>query len=184
MSAVTTVRVITGVSGSPGSLRALRFAAEVAGLRGAPLVPVLAWVPPGGDLADRRCPSPHLRQIWRDMAAKDLQDALDLAFGGRADMEVWPLVMRGPAGPVLVATACEPGDLLVVGAGGRGPVRRWLGGRVARFCVAHAGCPVLAIPPAGLAADASGIRGWVRRHRSLTSEAAGLAIGAADRSRG
>jgi len=90
---------------------------------------------------------------------------------------VKPAVIRGPAGPVLVAAACEPGDLLIVGAGQRGPVRRWLGGRVARFCIARADCPVIAVPPADLAAAARGLRGWAGRRRLLTSEAAGLPAG-------
>ena len=47
-------RIIVGASGSPGSLQALRFAADLARDRDAPLIPVLAWLPPGGDLADRR----------------------------------------------------------------------------------------------------------------------------------
>ena len=76
-------RVITGVSGSPGSLRALRYAAEVAQVRGALLIPVLAWVPPGGDLADRRCPSAYLRETWRAAAVERLTETIDLAFGGR-----------------------------------------------------------------------------------------------------
>jgi nucleotide-binding universal stress UspA family protein len=178
MGSVSTVRVITGVSGSPGSLRALRFAAEVAGERGVPLLPVLAWSPPGGEMADRRFPSLYLRQVWREAAARELGEALELAFGGEpADLLVRPAVVRGPAGPVLVAAACEPGDLLVVGAGQRGPVRRWLGGRVARFCLARADCPVIAVPPADLAAAARGLRGWASRRRSLTSEAARLPAG-------
>jgi nucleotide-binding universal stress UspA family protein len=178
MGSVSAVRVITGVSGSPGSVRALRFAAEVAGERGVPLVAVLAWTPPGGELADRRFPSPHLRKVWREAAAKELGEAMERAFGGEpADVLVRPAVIRGPAGPVLVAAACEPGDLLVVGAGQRGPVQRWLGGRVARFCMARAGCPVIAVPPADLAAAARGLRGWASRRRSLTSEAARLPAG-------
>jgi nucleotide-binding universal stress UspA family protein len=172
MGEVSTVRVITGVSGSPGSLRALRFAAELAGERGVPLLPVLAWSPPGGELADRRLPSPYLRQIWREAAARELSDALNLALGGEpADLLIRPAVVRGPAGPVLVAAACEPGDLLVVGAGQRGPVRRWLGGRVARFCVARAACPVIAVPPSDLAAAARGLRAWAGRRRSLAAAA-------------
>ncbi|HEY2287607.1 MAG TPA: universal stress protein [Streptosporangiaceae bacterium] len=171
-------RVIAGVSGSPGSLRALRYAAEVAGRRGAVLLPVLAWTPPGGELADRRFPSPYLRQIWREAAARELGDALDLAFGGEpADMLIRPAVVRGPAGPVLIAAASEPGDVLVVGAGQRGSAGRWRGGRVARFCLARAACPVIAVPPADLAAAARGLRGWARRHRPLTAEAAGLPAG-------
>jgi hypothetical protein len=43
--------VVAGVSGSPGSVHALRYAADLARRHGTALVPVLAWVPPGGDLA-------------------------------------------------------------------------------------------------------------------------------------
>jgi hypothetical protein len=58
------LRVIVGASGSPGSLRALRYAEQLALAHDAILVPVLAWVPPGEDLADRRGPSKYLRQVW------------------------------------------------------------------------------------------------------------------------
>lgn len=47
-------RVVVGASGSPGSLRALRYAENLARANSATLIPVLAWVPPGGDLTDRR----------------------------------------------------------------------------------------------------------------------------------
>jgi hypothetical protein len=40
--------------------------------------------------------------------------------------------------------------VIVVGAGRRGVLSRLFHGRVARYCVAHAGCPVLAIPPSPL----------------------------------
>jgi nucleotide-binding universal stress UspA family protein len=171
---ITTGKVITGVSGSPGSLRALRFAAELARARGAALVPVLVWLPPGGDLADRRYPSARLREIWRTSAAAELAQAVELALGGAPDDVVLePLVLRGEAGAALVATATEPGDVLVVGTGRRGLARRLLlRGGVARFCLAHAACPVVAVPPSGLAEASRGIRGWALRHRSLTPEAA------------
>ena len=65
----------------------------------------------------------------------------------------------------------------MVGAGQRGPVRRWLGGRVTRFCLARAACPVIAVPPADLAAASPGPARLGRRHRSLTSEAARLPAG-------
>ena len=54
--------------------------------------------------------------------------------------------MRGNAGPVLVAAASRDGDTLVVGAGRRGTFGRLRHGRVGRYCLAHAGCPVIAIP--------------------------------------
>src|SRR6266487_6771990 len=59
-------RVFAGVSGSPGSLQALRYAAGLARLHDSALIPVHAWMPPGGDLADRGGPSIYLRQVWKD----------------------------------------------------------------------------------------------------------------------
>jgi nucleotide-binding universal stress UspA family protein len=56
-------RVIVGASGSPASLQALRYARQLARDLDAALVPVLAWLPPGGDLADRRTPSEELRRL-------------------------------------------------------------------------------------------------------------------------
>ncbi len=163
-------RIIVGTSGAPGSLPALRYAAELARQDDATLIPVLAWLPPGGDMADRRCPSSHLRQIWKDAAWLRLWAALDSAWGGiaPAGRPAEPLVRRGEPGEVLVAAASQPGDLLVVGAGRRGLARRLLRGRVARYCLAHASCPVVAVPPPGLdQAAGHGLRGWAFRHRAL-----------------
>jgi nucleotide-binding universal stress UspA family protein len=135
------------------------------------LIPVLAWVPPGGDLADRRCPSTYLRETWRAAAAERLAETIDLAFGGQPDDIVMrTAVLRGETGPVLVTAACEPGDLIVVGAGRRGPLERVTGGRVARYCVAHASCPVIAVPPAELEQASRGLRGWALRHRTVGLE--------------
>jgi nucleotide-binding universal stress UspA family protein len=165
-------RVITGVSGSPGSLRALRYAAVLARLYEATLVPVIAWVPPGGDLAERRCPSAHLRAIWRAAAASQLREAIDLALGGAPDdVRLRPHVVRGEPGEVLVSAANEPGDLIVVGAGRRGPLARMFYSHVARFCVARATCPVIAVPPSELAEAAPGLR-WSLRHRAVTPQSA------------
>jgi nucleotide-binding universal stress UspA family protein len=170
---ITTGKVIIGVSGSPGSVRALRYAGELAKARDVALVPVLAWLPPGGDLADRRYPSAHLRKVWRTAAAERLSAAIELAFGGAScDVPLEPLVLRGETGATLVAVAAEPSDVLVVGTGRRGLVRRMLSRGVARFCLAHAACPVVAVPPSGLAEASRGLRGWRLRHRPLTPEAA------------
>ncbi len=126
-------RVIVGASGSPASLQALRFAEELARAYDAPLIPVLAWIPPGG------CPS------------------------------VRPLVQRGEAGLVLVNTACSPGDLLVVGVGRRGALTRVISGKVRHYCVAHAHCPVLTVPPPDFARELRrGLLTWMFWHRPLT----------------
>ncbi|MGW2305461.1 universal stress protein [Streptomyces sp. NPDC001809] len=45
------------------------------------------------------------------------------------------------------------GDLLVIGAGRRDGLRRLIFPSVVRHCVAHAACPVLAVPPSPLLSD-------------------------------
>ena len=165
-------RVIVGASGSPGSLRALRYAEDLARAHDATLMPVLTWVPPGGDRADRCQPSGHLRQVWRDAACQRLREALIAAWGEVPDdPPVRPLVQRGEAGWVLINVACCPGDLLVVGAGRRGVLARMVSGKVSRYCLAHAQCPVLAVPPPALAREIGhGRFVWAFWHRRLTPD--------------
>jgi nucleotide-binding universal stress UspA family protein len=167
-------RIIVGVSGSPGSLQALRRAADLAREHYAPLIPVLAWLPPGGDLADRSHPSPYLRNLWQDAAWQRLWQAIDLAFGGVPDGVAFdPEVMRGEPGHVLVGVATHPDDMLVIGAGRRGALAHALSCRVSRYCLAHAECPVVAVPPPALAQVSHGLRGWAFRHRGLSPDHAG-----------
>ena len=160
-------RIVVGVHGSLGSLQALRFAADEARERCVPLVPVIAWVPPGGDGAERSRPSPYLRQIWREAARKRLWDAFDAGLGGLpADLHVEPHVERGETGQVLVWLADQPGDLLVIGSGRRGLLTRAVRRSVGRYCLAHATCPVLAVPPTTLMDEmGGGLRGWMLRRR-------------------
>jgi nucleotide-binding universal stress UspA family protein len=75
-------RVIVGASGSPGSLRALRYAEDLARAYDAILMPVHAWTPPGGDIADHRAPCGYLRRIWQAEAARQLQDAMTAGSPG------------------------------------------------------------------------------------------------------
>lgn len=161
-------RVIVGASGSPGSLQALRYGEAVARSHHAALIPVLAWQPPGGD----HCPDPYLRQECREHACQRLMSALVAVWGEvPGDPLVQPCVERGPAGWVLVNTACCPGDLLMVGAGRRGRLARMARSRVTGYCVAHARCPVATVPPPALARDLGhGPLAWVFWHRSLTPD--------------
>jgi nucleotide-binding universal stress UspA family protein len=158
-------RIIVGVHGSLGSLQALRYAADEARQRNVPLVAVTAWVPPGGDLAERRHSSPYLRKIWREAAWERLWAAFDAGLGGVPDdVQVEPQIARGETGPVLVDIADQRDDLLIIGTGRRsgfGLLRR----SVSRYCLAHARCPVLAVPPSALMDEmAYGLRSWHRRH--------------------
>jgi nucleotide-binding universal stress UspA family protein len=143
-------RLIVGTSGSPGSLQALRYGEVMARAHHAVLVPVIAWELPGGGRGQRMGPSGELKQACRDLAGQRL---------------------RGPAGWVLVNLACRPGDVLVVGAGRRGALARLAYSAVSRYCLAHARCPVIAIPPPALARELGhGRLAWVVWQRPLTPE--------------
>ena len=150
----------------------MRYAETLARHERALLVAVHAWVPPGGDLADRRQPSQYLRKIWAQAAGKELGEAIDGAWGGDPDgLPFQALVVRGEPGPSLVGVADSADDLLVVGAGRRGRLARIGHGRVSRYCVAHARCPVIAIPPADLA-RLGGHRLWPLRRGEVAMDRA------------
>ncbi|MGD0704253.1 MAG: universal stress protein [Trebonia sp.] len=167
-------RVVVGVHGSLGSLQALRAAADEARARQAVLVPVIAWTPPGGDFAERSHPSPYLRRIWREAARQRLADAFEAALGGVPDdLPVQARVERGEAGPVLTDVADHRDDLLVIGTGRRSAIGRALRKSVGRYCLAHARCPVFAVPPSALVEElGNGLpRSWsLRRRRVLMLE--------------
>ncbi|MFB6839632.1 universal stress protein [Streptomyces sp. NPDC056361] len=150
-------RIVVGVSGSLGSLTALHRAAAEARLRRAELWAVLAWEMPGGELGSRYSAhvSAHVSAVaqCRTTAGDRLREALDAAFGpGRPEVTVQGATVCGTPGAALVDFAQDPDDLLVVGTGARGPLRRLVHRSVARYCQTHAVCPVLAVPPSPLLA--------------------------------
>jgi nucleotide-binding universal stress UspA family protein len=164
-------RVVVGVSGSPGSLQALRFAVSHARAFDATLVPVVAWEPPGGDAVGRPYPR-VLTDDWSTAAEHRLLTAFDEGLGAvPTDLCMLPLVVRGPAGRVLVAAADHDHDLLVIGAGRRGRLRRALSDSVSRHCLAHARCTVIAVPPSPLA-DELGRTWWGLRRRRAPRDGA------------
>ena len=165
-------RVVVGVSGSPASVRALRIAAAHARRDNAPLVAVHAWSPPGGDLAEGQPAAPERRLIWKRAAAQRLQEAIDSAWGGSpAGVSIERAIVRGRPAAVLLELADSADDVLVVGTGRRGTLTRFWRGRVARYCLAHARCMVLAVPPPAMDRHARDrMSGWLFRHRELTAE--------------
>ncbi|MEU6199223.1 universal stress protein [Streptomyces sp. NPDC047061] len=87
---------------------------------------------------------------WQQTARERLLDVLDQVFGdARPDLVLHGMVVRATPGLALVETADREDDILVVGAGRRG-WHRPFSGRVTRYCLTHAHCPVLAVPPSPL----------------------------------
>ncbi len=92
-------RLIVGTSGSPGSLNALRYGEVLARAHVAVLIPVFAWELPGGDRGQRIGPSYELGKACRELACRELRDALIAVWGEVPDDPlVQPHVERGPAG--------------------------------------------------------------------------------------
>ena len=148
----TVGRVIVGVGGSPGSLQAMRHAVDLAREHHAELLLVLAWLPPGGEAQARCAPVPDLERAWRHAAESRLRTALEEGLGALpADVHCAPQIVRGPIAPVLISIADRADDVLVVGAGRRGAISRLLHTRIAQYCIAHASCCVVAVPPPPLA---------------------------------
>lgn len=147
-------RIVVGVSGSLGSVAALHRAMAEARHTDADVLAVLAWEPVGGESAYRRAPLPPLLAEGRRLAEERLSTALDTALGhGWIGGRLLTQVLRGPAGEMLVRTADREDDLLVVGAGQHGLLRRVLRPSTSRYCLVHATCPVLAVPPPPLRRD-------------------------------
>ncbi|HWG22975.1 universal stress protein [Actinospica sp.] len=159
-------RVVVGVDGSPGSLHALRRAVEFSRAWQAPLFPVLAWQPPGGEAPARLRQIPELERDWCRGAEDRLNAAFEEGLGAiPLDLDCEPQIVRGPAGPALVQVADRPDDLIVVGSGRHGALARLTHSHIAAYCVAHASCCVIAVPPPPLA----GIPRHLRHARRLAA---------------
>ncbi|MGK4581363.1 universal stress protein [Kitasatospora sp. HPMI-4] len=160
-------RLVVGVSGSLGSLAALHQAVAEARRTDAEVLAVLVWEPPGGEHGYRRSPCPPLLSSFRDAAVERLRTALDEAFGGAPTglgARFQSQAVRSEPGYALVRLADRPGDVLVVGAGHGSRLRP----SVARYCLRHATCPVLAVPRPPLQRELERRRHWsVRGLRDL-----------------
>lgn len=145
-------RVIVGIDGTVAGLRALRLAVTEARRRDLPLHAVRAlntdtkWYAGYG--------IPH--DDWRREAAETIRAAFAATLGGvPEDIEVACEAVIAPPGRALVDYASRDADVLFVGTSQRNWLRRAFRGSVARYCVAHAHCPVVAVPPDTFARVAS-----------------------------
>lgn len=119
--------VVVGVDGSSNSVAALRRGAAEAAKDGARLRAV------------------HVRRATAGVGGGVLEDAATEAFGEHAvDIELVERV--GGAHEVLMKEAVNA-DVLVVGARGQTGAYRAVLGTTAQFCVDHAPCAVLVVPP-------------------------------------
>jgi nucleotide-binding universal stress UspA family protein len=135
--------ILVGVSGSPASAAALRWAEDEAERRHGELRIVLTWQP------ERRASYARLPlgadiPAGQERAREELADAVRAALGPGSLPGTTTVVVEGQAERELVAESASA-DLLVLGSGSRTAI-----GPVVRTCLSHAHCPVVVVsPPSG-----------------------------------
>ncbi|ASN40185.1 MULTISPECIES: universal stress protein [Paeniglutamicibacter] len=128
--------VIVGVDGSPQSVSALRYAAQLSAKLDHDLVAFTSWLP--------RIALEDYTPEWAP--EQDARDALEAtiteAFGEHVPAQLGRQVIMGPAAPNLIE-ASKSAALLVLGTRGRGGFKGLVMGSVSSSLAAHAKCPVL-----------------------------------------
>ncbi|GAA4472816.1 universal stress protein [Phytohabitans houttuyneae] len=159
-------RVVVGVDLSLAGLRALRLAVAEAGRRGVAVHAVRVW----------NCDS-----SWQDDAAGCTEEigeqaraeavaAFDAAMGGIPhDVRVVITPVVGRPWSALVDYAYRDNDLLYVGTSQRHWWRRLFRPSTARYCAAHASCPVVVVPAESFVRSAAGRRQTRAIIRELSS---------------
>ena len=143
--------IVVGIDGSDASREALRWAADEARLRSAPLVAVYAWsfIPPQpiGDPGLLAVPAgnfPGQLEAEREAASGALEAAVADALASAPGIEVEQKLVEGDPGDALV-TESASAQLVVVGSHGRSGIQAALLGSVSRHVTTHSTCPVVVV---------------------------------------
>jgi len=136
--------IVVGVDGSPGSRRALAWAAAEAAVHGSDLVVLNVWehtlLPPAGSVSvsEHYVPEPSQR------TGDDLLQVIKEELGDEPPVLVQPRVKQGRPAKVLIEESADA-DLLVVGPRGHGGFAGLVLGSVSQHVAAYAKCPVAVI---------------------------------------
>ncbi len=145
--------IAVGVDGSPASVAALRWAADLARLRDAEIVVVRAWHVAIAEFAPYAPVSRRPTQEGeRSRAEADLAGAMLSALGPAPDVKVRAALVCGPPARVIL-NQCADADLLVLGRHHADSPLRQAVGAIARTCLRQAPCPVVIVT---VAATSSG----------------------------
>jgi nucleotide-binding universal stress UspA family protein len=136
--------IVVGVDGSPGSRKALTWAAAEAADHGAELVVVNVWehtlLPPAGSLSvsEKYVPDPSQR------TGDELVQVIKEELGEEPSVLVQPRVKQGSPAKVLIEES-SGADLLVVGTRGHGGFAGLVLGSVSQHVSAYAQCAVTVV---------------------------------------
>lgn len=146
MNAPARPMIVVGVSGSPASARALRWAASEAARLDARLKIVLVWrIDPRAYYAPAINPDEHDRR--QERAVSGLAATVRAELGPGALETVTTQVVQGVPERALVEESASA-DLLVLGSASAAVTGRSIGA-VIRACLSHAHCPVVVVGPEG-----------------------------------
>jgi nucleotide-binding universal stress UspA family protein len=136
--------IVVGVDGSPGSRKALAWAAAEAADHGSDLVVVNVWehtlMPPAGSVSvsERYVPDSSQR------TADELTQVIKEELGEEPPVFVQPVVKQGRPAKVLIEESANA-DLLVVGPRGHGGFVGLVLGSVSQHVAAYAKCSVVVV---------------------------------------
>jgi len=136
--------IVVGVDGSEGGSAALRFAAEEAAVRRAPLRVVCAWSVPASVYSVGMLPDTETTASFRQSAEAVAEAAVTEAKRLAPDVECVAVTPEAPPGVALVDES-KGAALVVVGTRGHGMLSTLLLGSVSQHVVHHAHCPVVVI---------------------------------------
>jgi nucleotide-binding universal stress UspA family protein len=136
--------IVVGVDGSPGSRKALTWAAAEAAEHGASLIVLNVWehtlLPPAGSVSV----SEHYVPDESQRTAEDLVQVIKEELGDDPPVLVQPQVKQGRPAKVLIDESAGA-DLLVVGERGHGGFAGLVLGSVSQHVAAYAKCPVTVV---------------------------------------
>jgi nucleotide-binding universal stress UspA family protein len=136
--------IVVGVDGSPGSRRALTWAAAEAADHRADLVVLNVWehtlMPPAGSVSV----SEHQTTDESQRTADDLVQVIKEELGEQPPVLVQPRIKQGRPAKVLIEES-HGADLLVVGNRGHGGFAGLVLGSVSQHVAAYAQCPVVVV---------------------------------------
>ena len=136
--------VVVGIDGSPGSRKALTWAATEAAEHGAELVVLNVWEhtlpPPTGSVSVSEHYVPESSQHTAEQLVAEIKEVL----GDNPPVVVQPSVKQGNPAKVLIEQA-KGADLLVVGTHGGGMLRCLLRGSVAGRLLRRERRPLLVV---------------------------------------
>jgi nucleotide-binding universal stress UspA family protein len=137
------MKILVAIDGSENSLRALRYAIDLAGRMAEPSLLLLANA--HDDIALRGASQfvgkDAVKDYLDDMARNELKDAIGVAGSSKVPHEV--RMLRGPVAQVIAQTAADDRcDLIVLGSKGRTALKDLLIGSVAQRVASLADVPV------------------------------------------